>query len=207
MNPWTALVEMLAETASRIGAAVGGQPAVGIVSLAFSVRAALIPLMLPIGIRSRARRRVVQRIRPEIKALDRAFRDDPSELSRRLKALHEANGIRVVDWFGLCGAFIQLPILVALFQAVLLVWEPDAMTFSGFGLGTFAAVVSLLSAKWNGQVEDQPFMLWLSLLLPVAISLWLGAGVALYLLGFYGASAIQGLLTPKDQPAAEADPA
>ena len=198
MNPWTALVEALASGVTWLGAVVGGGRAAGILLLAFGVRLALIPLMLPLGIRTRARQRVVRRIRPQIKALDKELRDDPSELSRRLKALHREHGIEVVDWPALAGALVQLPILIALFQAVLLVWEPDAMTLPGLVLGAAAGAVSLVATKWSGQAEGASYMLWLSLLLPVGISLWLGTGIALYLLGFYAAGAIQGLVMRKD---------
>jgi membrane protein insertase Oxa1/YidC/SpoIIIJ len=203
LNPWAALVEALTSAVTWLGAAVGGGRAAGILLLALGVRAALIPLILPLAVRTRARQRVVRRIRPQIRALDREYRDEPSELSRRLKALHQENGIEVVDWPGLGGALIQLPILIALFQAVLLVWAPEALTLSGLALGALAGAVSFVGTKWSGQAEGAPFMLWLSLLLPVAISLWLGTGIALYLVGFYAGSAIQGVLMPKDPPTAE----
>jgi membrane protein insertase Oxa1/YidC/SpoIIIJ len=189
-----------------LGSAVGDGRVAGILLLAFGVRAALIPLMLPLGIRTRARNRVARRIRPQIKALDRELRDHPSELSRRLKALHQANGIEVVDWPGLGGALIQLPVLIALFQAVLLVWEPEAMTMPGLVLGVLAGGVSWIGTKWSGQAEGSPVMLWLAFALPIAISLWLGTGIALYLLGFYAAGTIQGLLMPKDPQPKDPEP-
>lgn len=198
MNPWTILVEAIASVVTWLGSAVGGGRAAGILLLAFGVRAALIPIMLPLAVRTRARQRVVRRIKPEIKALDKQFRDHPSELSKRLKALHQANGIEVVDWPGLGGALIQLPLLIALFQAVLLVWEPDALTLPGLALGLVAGAVSWFGTKRSGQAEGSPAMLWMSLMLPVAIALWLGVGIALYLVGFYAAGAIQGMLMPVD---------
>ena len=204
MNPWTAAVDALAGALTGTGSLLGGGLAVGIPAMTFVVRAALIPMLTPLAIRTRARNRVVRRIRPQIKALDQQFRDDPGTLSKRLKALHEQNGIGLVDWPGLLAALIQVPLLIALFQAVLKVWEADALTLGGAGLGVAAGALSLLGTKISGQAEGASWMLWMSGMLPVAICLWLGTGVGLYLTGFYAAGAIQGLVmmrAPEGTPA------
>lgn len=192
MTPWAALVEIIAAGIESVGEALGGR-ALGILASVFIVRVALIPLLLPLGLRIRARQRVVRRIRPRIKALDRELRDHPGELSRQLKALHAEHGITMVDWPGLAGALVQLPLLIALFQAVLLVWSAEAMTASGLGLGVVAGGLSLVGTKLSGQ-GDSRGMLWLSAVLPVAVCVWLGPGVGLYLIGFYAAAALQGML-------------
>jgi hypothetical protein len=115
MNLWSAAVRALAAALRSVGDLVGGGPAVGIPLLTFVLRVALIPVLAPLAVRTRDRMRVVRRISPQIKALDREFRDDPNTLSARLKALHAENGIGMVDWPGLGAAFIQVPILIALF--------------------------------------------------------------------------------------------
>lgn len=193
MNPWSAFVGLLASTIGWVGGVLGGGPAVGIVVTTFAIRTLLIPLLAPIAIRTRDRQRVVRRIRPQIKDLNREYRDHPSLLSKRLKALHEENGIKVVDWGGLGGALVQLPLLIALFQAVLEVWGYHALTAGGLAFGLVAAGLSMVATQSSGQAEGAPWMLWLSGLLPVAICLWLGTGVGLYLTAFYGAGALQGL--------------
>lgn len=197
MNPWTTAVDAIAEMILRLGSWLGGGPALGILTLTFTVRAALIPLLGPLAIRTLGRQRVVKRLRPQIKELHRELRDHPGTLSRELKALHRAHGINVVDWPGLAGALVQLPILIALFQAVLHVWEPEALTIGGTGLGLVSAGLSFFGTKVSGQSEGAPWMLWMSGGLPVAICLWLGTGIGLYLTGFYGAGAVQALLMPK----------
>jgi membrane protein insertase Oxa1/YidC/SpoIIIJ len=114
MNLWSAAVRALAAALRSVGDLVGGGPAVGIPLLTFVLRVALI-VLAPLAVRTRDRMRVVRRISPQMKALDREFRDDPNTLSARLKALHAENGIGMVDWPGLGAAFIQVPILIALF--------------------------------------------------------------------------------------------
>jgi membrane protein insertase Oxa1/YidC/SpoIIIJ len=195
-------VEWLASTIEAVGGAVGGGRIAGILLMAFGVRAVLIPLMLPMAVRTRARQKVMRKIRPRIKELDRELRDDPSELSRQLKALHNEHGIEVVDWPGLIGALIQLPVLIALFQAVLIVWEPESMTATGLGIGVIAGIVSMIGMRMSGQADGRA-MLVVSLVLPIAIAIWLGTGIALYLVGFYAASVIQGFMMPKEAETAD----
>jgi hypothetical protein len=80
------------------------------------------------------------------------------------------------------------------------------MTLPGLGLGQHAGGVSWIGTKWSGQAEGSPLMLGLAFALPIAISLWLGTGDALYLLGFYAAGTIQGLLMPKDPQPKDPEP-
>ena len=194
MNPWAGLVELIARGMTATSGGLGGSVGVGIFALTFAVRLALIPLMMPLAIHVRDRQRVVRRIRPDIKALDKKLKDHPRELSRRLKALHEEHGIKMVDWPGLAAALIQVPILIAFFQAVFLVSEQIALSPAALGWGLLAAALSVFATKSSGQSEGASWMLWLAAILPVAISLWLGSGVALYLTAFYAAGAVQALL-------------
>ncbi|MEQ1856743.1 MAG: YidC/Oxa1 family membrane protein insertase [Longimicrobiales bacterium] len=194
MNPWTAAVDALAAALTWVGGALGVGLVLGIPVFTFVVRSALIPILAPLAVRTRDRMRVVRRIRPQIKELDRKFRDDPNTLEARLKALHAENGIGMVDWPGLGAALLQVPLLIALFQAVLEVWPADALTAGGAGLGLVASALSMVGTKTSGQAEGAAWMLWMSGLLPIAICLWLGTGVGLYLSGFYAAGALQGLV-------------
>jgi membrane protein insertase Oxa1/YidC/SpoIIIJ len=204
MNPWSAAVDALAAALVAVGDFSGGGLVMGIPLITFVFRVALIPVLGPLALKTRDRTRVVRRIRPQIKALDREFRDHPSTLEARLKALHAENGIGLVDWSGLGAALIQVPILIALFQAVLEVWQPQAMTLVGAGLGLLAGGLSLVGTKASGQAEGANWMLWMSGLLPIAICLWLGAGVGLYLTAFYAAGMLQAMfMRRRDAPAAE----
>lgn len=187
---WGELVEAIAAGMT----AVVGSPAWGIFLTTAVVRTALIPVMLPMAIRTRDRQRVVRRIRPQIKALDRELRDDPGLLQKKITELHKQNGIKVVDWPGLFAALIQLPILIALFQAVLLVSDGSPLESGGLAWGLMAASLAVFGTWVSGQGDGAKWLLWISGVLPIAVSIWLGAGIGLYLTAFYGASAVQGVL-------------
>ena len=179
-----------------VGEILGGL-AMGIFAVTFLGRTLLIPVMLPMAVRTRDRMKVVRRIRPEIKALNLKLKADPHRLERELKALHEANGIKMLDVPGLLAALIQLPVLIALFQAVYAVSEDTALASGGLLVGLLAAALSLAGTKLSGQGEGAAWLMWLSGVLPIGIALWLGKGIALYLAAFYGASLIQALLMRK----------
>ena len=194
MSLWHDLVQLIADGFTTLAGAFGAPVLVGVFVLTFLVRLVMIPVMMPMAIRTRERLKVVRRIRPQIKALDDRYKDEPGVLSKKLAALHQENGISVVDWSGLVLAFVQLPILVAFFQAVFLVTDQIAFSPGGWTLGTAAAGLAVWSAKTSGQSDGAAWVLWMSATLPLAISLWLGGGIATYLAAFYGASAIQGLM-------------
>src|SRR5690606_35329324 len=143
----------------------------------FAVRALMIPVLLPLAVRTRERQRIVRKIKPQIKELDRRFRDDPGTLTKRLKALHAEHGISMVDWPGLVAALVQVPLLIAMFQAVLTLRPSEALTASGIATGLAAAALSTFGTRVSGQAEGASWMLWMSAILPLAICLWLGAGI------------------------------
>jgi len=190
LSVWAELVGLVEHAIVGVGGALGGT-GVGILATTFAVRAALIPIMLPAAARSQARRRVERRIRPEIKRIHRDYKDDPAGLTRELRAIHSANGISMIDGAGLLASFIQLPVLIAFFQAVLNLSEGAALASGGLVPGLAAGAVSAFGTRLSGQSAETPWMFWIAAILPVAISAWLGAGIGLYLLGFYGAALIQ----------------
>lgn len=205
MSLWTSLVGLL-ENALRGIAGEVGQMGVAILLTTFVVRAALIPITLPAARKSLAHGRITRSIRPQVKQIHQEFRDDPVGLTRALKAIHQAHGIGVVDVAGLVAAFVQLPILIAFFQAVLRISHDTPLASGGVLPGIVAAAAAVLGSWLGGQGRDARWLLWLSAVLPVGMSIWLGAGIGLYLTGFYGATLIQAALMRRaaTAPAGEA---
>lgn len=205
MNPWTALVSLLDGAIHATADALGGNLGLGIFVLTLVVRLALIPIMLPLARRGRAWREVHRSIRPEIKRLNKEYSKDPSGLHRELKALHQRHGIGQVDTAGLLGALIQVPVLIAFFQAVIEMSADTPLASGGLLWGLVASVVSYASTALGDSTTPKP-MLYLSGILPVVIAVWLGKGVGLYLVAFYLGSLIQSLLMRRDHaPAVPAE--
>ena len=193
MNPWSALVTAIESGFSAAGEALGGHPAAGVFALTLVVRLALVPVMLPLARRGREWREVHRRIRPEIKRITRENRQDPARMQAELKALHHRNGIGQIDKAGLLGAVIQLPILIAFFQAVIHFSADTPLASGGLIPGLAAGAMSYLSTVVGDASTPKPAA-WAAGVLPVAIAAWLGRGVALYLAAFYLGSVGQALL-------------
>ena len=193
---WAAFVEVLENLILASGQALGDGLALGILAVTLTLRIALIPIMLPLGARTRDRNIVVKRMRPEMRALKEQFRKDPDRLQKEISALHDRHGIKLVDMPGLLAALIQLPLLIGLFQAVYHLSENTPLATNGFLVGIVASGFSALGVWLGGQADSKP-MLAASLILPVAVATWLGQGIGLYLVAFYAGSALQGVLMRK----------
>lgn len=199
---WTSLIDLLEQWTRAIADPIGGM-GVAIFLSTFAVRALLIPITLPAAKQSLAHGRIARRIRPQVKEIHRRFRDDPAGLTRELSAIHKAHGIRVIDLAGLLAAAVQLPILIAFFQTVMNLSRDTPLAEGGLLPGLAAGAVSILGTWLSGQGHEARWILWLSAGLPIAISSWLGAGIGLYLGGFYGATLIQAVLMRRALPQAD----
>lgn len=193
MNPWSMLVEALQHVIETVGRATGGSLGAGILIVTLVLRLLLIPLLLPLAARSRDRSRVYVRMKPELRALKQQLAKEPDRLDKEISSLHRQYGIRLVDTAGLWLALIQLPVLIAMFQAVLHISEGTPLADNGWLPGLLAAVASMASLRLAGQAQ-KPAVLALAGLLPIAISAWLGTGIALYLVAFYAGSSLQAVL-------------
>jgi len=193
MNPWTALVEAIERGISGTAGLLGGNLGAGIFVLTLVVRLALIPIIVPMARRTRAWRSVHRTLKPEIKALNVEYKQDPATLQRELKALHARHGIGLVDTAGLYAALIQVPVLIAFFQSVIQLSEGTALATGGVLFGIVAGAVSLAGTALGDATTPRP-LLYMAGLLPIAIAAWLGSGVGLYLVAFYLGSLVQSLL-------------
>jgi membrane protein insertase Oxa1/YidC/SpoIIIJ len=193
MGWWSSLVQALEGLIANVGGAAGGSLGLGILLTVLAVRLALIPIMLPLAVRTRDRNVIVRGMRPEMAAIKKEFAKDPDREHKEIVALHARHGIGLVDGPGLIGAFIQLPVLIALFQAVYHVSRDTPLASPGLLIGLLASALSVLGLWLGGQADSKP-MLALSAVLPFVMTLWLGQGIGLYLTAFYAGSALQGAL-------------
>lgn len=203
MSWWGTIVEFVQSVILSTGAAAGDGAAAGILLVTLGMRLVLIPIMLPFARRSRNHSDTVRRLRPELDELKVRFKKEPEALQKEMSALHARHGIGLVDGSGLIVALIQLPVLIALFQAVHHVSGEHGLASGGLWVGLGAAALSVAALKTAGQA-DSKVMLAMSAILPVAICIWLGRGIGLYLIAFYAGSVVQGLLTRRAEVAVAA---
>lgn len=193
MGWWAELVEALEGLIVQVGEVAGGSLALGVLLTVLAVRLALIPVMLPLAVRTRDRNVIVRRMKPELDAIKKEFGKDPEREHKETVALHKRHGIGLVDGPGLLGAFIQLPVLIAMFQAIYHISRDTPLASGSILVALLASALSVLGLWLGGQADSKP-MLALSAVLPVVMTLWLGQGIGLYLIAFYAGSAVQGAL-------------
>jgi len=195
MNPWTAFVHALQGVMASVAGAAGVSLGIGILLTVLAIRLALIPIMLPLAARSRDHNRVARTLRPQLATIKKEFRKDadPMREQREISALHARHGISVVDVSGLVLALIQLPVMIALFQAVFHVTRNTTLASPGILAGILASVLSVASV-WVGEQADSKALLALYAVLPLGIALWLGQGIGLYMIAFYAGSTLQAAL-------------
>lgn len=207
MNPWTALVRLIERAINGTADLLGGNTALGIFLLVLVVRLLLVPVLLPLARRTRAWRAVYRTIKPEIKAVQQEHKADPSRMQAELKALHERHGIRVLDTAGLLMALVQVPVLIAFFQAIIEMTRDTPLgvplTAASLLFGLVAGILSYAGTVL-GDATTARALLWMAAILPVLIALWLGSGVALYLIAFYLGTLLQSLLVRSSAAATDA---
>lgn len=190
---WSSLVSWVEST--MVGVAEGwGLPLLAaIAAVTALVRLALIPATAPLTVRSRTWRQIQRGIRPALKDARTRHKGDPLAANEAVKRLHEEAGIGVVDMSGVLLAFVQLPVLIALFQATLGLTEGAGGPTERVLLGAAASLVSLLSA-WLADGKPKPLAMAAYAILPLIFVLWLGTGMGAYLAAFYGATLVQSVL-------------
>jgi YidC/Oxa1 family membrane protein insertase len=118
MNPWTVFIELLAACLVVLSQLFGGSLGWAIFTVSLLARLAILPLTLRLNERTRLQRQTMQAIEPQINRLKRRFAEDPNQLAQETLKLYRQNGIKPFDLGGMAGAFLQLPIFVALFGAI-----------------------------------------------------------------------------------------
>jgi YidC/Oxa1 family membrane protein insertase len=82
------------------------------------VRIALLPVTLHLARQARAQQAKLLELEPRLAALRLRHAKDPARMLRETRAVHAANGIRIMSPTGLAGLLVQLPMLGGLFAAV-----------------------------------------------------------------------------------------
>ena len=193
MNPWGGLVQAIQGGITWTGGALGIPELAAILLVTAAARAVLLPVSYPLAVRSRAWQLAFRGIRPRIREVRKLHKNDPRTSIDEVDRLHTEAGIGAVDKAGVLLALIQIPILIAFFQAVLDLSGDPPMTASTVFLGIAAGALSLLSTRVGGQTQSRAFHV-VSALLPTTIALWLGSGIGAYLVGFYGVTLVQSAL-------------
>ncbi|MFC3932198.1 YidC/Oxa1 family membrane protein insertase [Streptococcus dentapri] len=166
----------------------GGSVGIGIIFFTLLIRIALIPLYN----RQMKSSQEIQELQPELRRIQKEYADDRTTQSIKIQELYKENGVN--QWAAFIPLAIQLPVLMALYQALTRVPELSQGTFfiwdlskndSTYILPILAAVFTFLSTWLSNKAakEKNGFMTATMFIMPLFI-LWMGAsftsGIALY---------------------------
>jgi YidC/Oxa1 family membrane protein insertase len=146
-DPMRALIFAAAHV---LGGSLGG----GVLAVSVAVRIAFLPLTLRLARRERERRQILARIEPELAKARKKHAKQPDRLAEALHALHQREGIEVVDRQALLGGFARLPAAAGIYGALRSIRQ----------LGSFAWITDL--AKPN---------------LPLALLVTTGSSISAYI--------------------------
>lgn len=179
---WASFVELIRVSIFAAAHICGGSLGAGIVCVSVLLRLALLPLTLRLARQAQTQQVRLAVLKPQMDALQRRHAADPARLMRETRALHAANGVRVLSVGGVVGLLVQMPLLGGLFGAVRgglgarvpFLWignlaRPDALLMG---------VVSLLGGAMLAMSRPQGAPAGPS----VPIQLALGVGVTLFFL-------------------------
>ncbi len=155
MNVWGGIVELFRALLFGVSHVCGGSIGLAILACSLLLRLALLPLTLRYARRAVAQRRILERIQPELKALQQLYPKDPVRVYRETQALQRASGLRTLDVGSLLVGFAQLPIVLAFYGVVRqglgsarrFLWigdlaRPDAWLAIGVSVLTSAALLA-----------------------------------------------------------------
>jgi YidC/Oxa1 family membrane protein insertase len=208
---WDQVVDVLRESILAYAQICNGNLGYGILVVTFLARLVLLPLGLRLAKVAQAHQRAMQKIQPELDALQRQYRGNPKRLAEETRRLMAREGVSPISAGGCIGALVQIPVFVALYAAVREVatiggrflWvrdisRPDVVVASLAILFTVAATASGSS----GPAPNRAIVLVISGVVTAVALSKMAAGVGLY----WGVSslfgAVQGFVVQRRAQAA-----
>ena len=111
---WLDAIRTVVTASADVGLGVG----LAIVVVTLTLRTLLMPLAWPVAYRACIRQRKMRALQPELQALREKLGDNPDAYLKKMKELYEQHGLALVDFKGVLGALVQLPVFLGMFQAL-----------------------------------------------------------------------------------------
>lgn len=208
MHVWLVVVDLFRELVFSAAHLFGGSIGAGVLAVSVATRLALLPVTLRVARRVREHQRRVKALAPELDRLRRRFGSDRARLAEETLALYRRRGVRLMPG-GIFGSMaVQLPISLALYQAVAqgigrgarFLWIRDLAAPDP----TVAVVAATLAgiAATTGDTPESRTAFAISAGVTFIVAWRLSATVGLYWLASSGVSAVQTLMLRRSSEAA-----
>ncbi len=118
MGLWAMWTNLLQAYLHYLSAHFGLSEALAIIVLTLVARIAMMPITLTAAYRSQKNKEALERIKPELEALRKTFKDNPSELASRTMSLYRENQISFFDRVSLLNMGSQGFFGIGVFQCL-----------------------------------------------------------------------------------------
>jgi YidC/Oxa1 family membrane protein insertase len=198
MALWYQFVGILREAIFAYTLTGHGNIGTGIAIVTLLARLALLPLAIRLARSAAAHQAVVQRIQPELDAIRKRFKDNPTRLAEEMNRVFQREGISMFPGATILGSLVPIPMLLALYSAarqaaaagtrffwIADIAKPDRI------LAVVVTAIAAAAAATGPQPQGQHRLL--TIVLPAAITFFaltkMAAGVGIY----WGVSSVVGI--------------
>jgi YidC/Oxa1 family membrane protein insertase len=118
MELWQSWIGLLQQLLQTFAADWGLGYGLAIIVLTLAVRTALFPLTWSLAYRGALRHAKIARLEPQLKVIRRRCANDPQTQMQKTMELYREHGLSIADGKSLLGAFVQIPVISGLYQAL-----------------------------------------------------------------------------------------
>jgi YidC/Oxa1 family membrane protein insertase len=118
MHLWQAWIGVLQAILQILAVHGGLGTGLAIIVLTAAVRVTLLPLTWSLAHRAAVRQATMARLAPALQRIRERYADDPRAQMQHTLDLHRQHGLGVADGKTLLGAFLQMPVIYGLYQAL-----------------------------------------------------------------------------------------
>ncbi|HSC15530.1 MAG TPA: YidC/Oxa1 family membrane protein insertase [Gammaproteobacteria bacterium] len=188
MDIWSAWLDSISSIVMALAADAGLGLGLAVIVATVLLRIVLLPVAWPMAYRACIRQKKLAKLQPELRALQRRFRDEPEVYLRKMTELYKANQLAMVDARTLLGSLAQLPLFLGMFQVlrntgdgVRFLWIPNLLR-PDIALAVIAGITTWLMMAVNPDLPEQVriIMIVVPSIIAVVAALQFSSALAIY---------------------------
>jgi YidC/Oxa1 family membrane protein insertase len=118
MELWTQWLKAIHSLLMFLSLDIGLGTGLGIVALTLLLRTVILPISWRIAYRGSIRQKKMLRLQPELARLKLEYGDEPRIYAERMMKLYQDNGMTIMDWRGVLGSLVQMPLFLGIYQTL-----------------------------------------------------------------------------------------
>jgi YidC/Oxa1 family membrane protein insertase len=118
MELWTYWLGIIQGLLTFLSSQAGLGTGLGIVALTLLLRTAILPISWRVAYRGSIRQKKMLRLQPELSRLKLECGNEPQIYAQRMMKLYQENGMAMMDWQGILGSLVQMPLFLGMYQTL-----------------------------------------------------------------------------------------